>query len=108
VIRASIGRHGDEVELQREDDELVAVVLRELELVLGPVGRLVDSRVTRWGGGLPQYAVGHLDRVRRLRSALPAGIAVAGAAYDGIGVPAVIRSGQQAAADVLPHNGGHD
>jgi oxygen-dependent protoporphyrinogen oxidase len=107
-VRASVGRHGDEVELQREDDELVRVVRDELELVLGPVGRLVDSRVSRWGGGLPQYAVGHLDRVRRIKAALPAGLAVAGAAYDGVGVPAVIRSGQEAAAVVLPHNGGHD
>jgi oxygen-dependent protoporphyrinogen oxidase len=108
VVRASVGRHGDEVELQREDSELVRVVLTELERVIGPVAPLVDSRVTRWGGGLPQYAVGHLERVRRIRSGLPAGLAVAGAAYDGVGVPAVIRSGQEAAAGVLLHNGVHD
>jgi oxygen-dependent protoporphyrinogen oxidase len=108
VVRASIGRYGEEIDLQRDDDELTALVHRELELVVGPLGRLVDSRVTRWGGGLPQYAVGHLDRVRRIRAALPAGLAVAGAAYDGVGVPAVIRSGTAAAAVVLPHNGRHD
>ena len=108
VVRASVGRYGDEVELQRDDGELAALVLRELELVVGPVGPVIDSRVTRWGGGLPQYAVGHLDRVRRITSALPAGLAVAGAAYGGIGVPAVIRSGAEAAAAVLPHNGPHD
>lgn len=106
VVRASIGRYGDEVELQRDDAELVAVVRSELERVVGPVGRAVDSRVTRWGGALPQYAVGHLDRVRRIRAALPAGLAVAGAAYGGVGVPAVIRSGQEAAARV--QNGCHD
>jgi oxygen-dependent protoporphyrinogen oxidase len=108
VVRASVGRYGDEVELQREDAELVRVVQSELAQVLGPVGRLIDSRVSRWGGGLPQYAVGHLDRVRRIKAALPSRLAVAGAAYDGVGVPAVIRSGQEAAAAVLPHNGGHD
>ena len=108
VVRASVGRYGDEVELQREDGELVRIVHEELETVLGPVPRLVDSRVTRWGGGLPQSAVGHLDRVRRIRAALPPGLAVAGAAYDGVGVPAVIRSGTEAAAVVLPHNGSHD
>lgn len=108
VVRASVGRYGDEVELQREDSELVRIVLRELEDVVGPVGRLLDSRVSRWGGGLPQYAVGHLDRVRRIKAGLPPGLAVAGAAYDGVGVPAVIRSGQEAAAVVLPHNGSHD
>jgi oxygen-dependent protoporphyrinogen oxidase len=106
VVRASVGRYGEEIDLQRDDAELVALVREELERVVGPVGATIDSRVTRWGGGLPQYAVGHLDRVRRLRAALPPGLAVAGAAYDGVGVPAVIRSGQDAAAALL-HNGSH-
>jgi oxygen-dependent protoporphyrinogen oxidase len=101
VIRASVGRYGEERDLQRADDDLVELVLAELELAVGPIPRLVDSRVTRWGGGLPQYGVGHLDLVRRLRAALPAGLAVAGAAYDGVGVPAVARSGTEAARAVL-------
>lgn len=101
VIRASVGRFGEERDLQRDDGELVQTVLGELEAALGPLPRLVDSRVTRWGGALPQYAVGHLDLVRRLRDSLPPGVAVAGAAYDGVGVPAVIASGQQAARAVL-------
>ncbi len=77
------------------------MVLRELQEAVGPVPRLVDSRVVRWGGGLPQYAVGHLDLVRRLRAAVARhpGLAVAGAAYDGVGVPAVARSGREAARD---------
>ena len=106
VIRASIGRYGEEVDLQRDDGELVDLVRAELQRVLGPVPPTIDSRVTRWGGGLPQYAVGHLDRVRRIKASLPPGLAVAGAAYDGVGVPAVIRSGQDAAATLL-HNGAH-
>ena len=75
--------------------------------------RLLDSRVTRWGGGLPQYAVGHPARVRRIRAALAGlpGLAVAGAAYDGVGVPACARSGReagQAALAGVAHNGAHD
>jgi oxygen-dependent protoporphyrinogen oxidase len=101
VVRASVGRYGEEAELQRDDDELVAAVLTELRLAVGELPPLLDSRVTRWGGGLPQYAVGHLDLVARLRAALPDGLAVAGAAYDGVGVPAVARSGQQAAARTM-------
>jgi oxygen-dependent protoporphyrinogen oxidase len=97
VVRASVGRVGEEIDLQRDDDELVAVVRDELDAAVGPLPALIDSRVTRWGGGLPQYAVGHLDLVARLRAVLPPGLAVAGAAYDGVGVPAVARSGQQAA-----------
>jgi protoporphyrinogen/coproporphyrinogen III oxidase len=56
--------------------------------------------VQRWGGGLPQYAVGHVARVARIRDALLAvpGVAVCGAAYDGVGIPAVIGSARRAAA----------
>jgi protoporphyrinogen/coproporphyrinogen III oxidase len=108
VVRASVGRYGDTADLQRDDDELVGIVRRELEEAVGPVGATVDSRVVRWGGGLPQYAVGHLDRVRRARAALPAGIALAGAAHDGVGVPACARSGRAAARAVLGGQWAHD
>src|SRR5690606_25470903 len=64
-----------------------------------------ETRVTRWGGGLPQYNVGHADRVARVRSAIAGqpGLAVAGAAYDGLGVPACIASARAAATRVLDH-----
>ena len=110
VVRASVGRAGDSAALQRGDDELVSVVRAELEAAVGPVGRLVDSRVVRWGGGLPQYAVGHLDLVRRVHAAVARhpGLAVAGAAYGGVGVPAVARSGREAAERVLAAQWTHD
>lgn len=100
IVRASVGRFGDEADLRRDDEDLVQAVLIELASAVGPLPRLIDSRVTRWGGALPQYTVGHLDLVRRLRRALPHGVVVAGAAYDGVGVPAVIHSGQVAARAV--------
>jgi oxygen-dependent protoporphyrinogen oxidase len=102
VVRASIGRFGDVSDLQRDDADLVADVLAELRLVAGVTTGPVATRVTRWGGGLPQYTVGHLDRVRRIRAAVAAspGLAVCGAAYDGIGVPACIASARRAADDV--------
>ena len=103
VVRCSIGRHGDVAELQRDDDELVELAADELRSTLGLTGAPLASRVSRWGGGLPQYAVGHLDRVRRVRETveLVPGLAVCGAAYDGVGVPACIRSGQRAAAHLM-------
>jgi oxygen-dependent protoporphyrinogen oxidase len=101
VVRASVGRYGEERDLQRSDPELVEVVLAELADVVGPLPRVVDSRVTRWGGALPQYAPGHLDLVGRLRAALPDGLVVAGAAYDGVGIPLVTKSGQEAARSLL-------
>ncbi|HEV2088778.1 MAG TPA: FAD-dependent oxidoreductase, partial [Cryptosporangiaceae bacterium] len=106
VLRASVGRHGDERVPQVSDAELVAAVRGELAALLAVPGGLpapVATSVTRWGGALPQYAVGHLDRVARARSALSPHptLVLAGAAYDGVGVPACIRSGQTAAEEVL-------
>jgi oxygen-dependent protoporphyrinogen oxidase len=96
-VRASVGRAGEERELQRDDRELVGVVAAEVAAVSGARGPVLDSRVTRWGGALPQYAPGHLDRVAELRRLLPPGLVVCGAAYDGVGIPACIASGQRAA-----------
>ena len=110
VIRASVGRYGEAHDLQRDDADLVAAVAAELSVAVGPLPAVAASRVTRWGGGLPQYAVGHLDRVRRTREAVARhpGLAVAGAAYDGVGVPACARSGREAARCALAQNGAHD
>jgi protoporphyrinogen/coproporphyrinogen III oxidase len=102
VVRASIGRFGDATELQRDDSELIELAVAELTGFAGFRGRPVAGQVSRWGGGLPQYAVGHVERVVRIRAAVAAvpGLAVCGAAYDGVGIPACIRSGLAAAAQV--------
>jgi oxygen-dependent protoporphyrinogen oxidase len=102
VVRASLGRYGDEHVLQRDDVALVTLAHLELGRILGkPLPAPLEARVQRWGGALPQYPPGHLDRVAALRAGLPATIAVAGAAYDGVGIPACIRSGMVAADSVL-------
>jgi oxygen-dependent protoporphyrinogen oxidase len=103
IVRASIGRHGDTSALQADDDELVSRTRVEIAKITGVDVLPVEHRVTRWGGALPQYAVGHLDRVRRIRADIEQvpGLEVCGAAYEGVGVPACIRTGQQAAAGVL-------
>jgi oxygen-dependent protoporphyrinogen oxidase len=103
VMRCSLGRHREEHQLQRTDAELVELALGDLADAIGLSVRPVDWHVQRWGGGLPQYAVGHVDRVAAVRAdvaRLP-GVAVCGAAYDGIGIPACIASGHRAADQVL-------
>jgi oxygen-dependent protoporphyrinogen oxidase len=103
-LRTSLGRHGEEATLQRSDEELVAASLADLAEAAGLTGAPVDTHVQRWGGALPQYAVGHLDRVARIRDAVAAvpGLALCGAAYDGVGIPAVIASARKAAAALPP------
>ncbi len=104
LLRTSVGRLGEERSLQASDEELVTWSLADLAAATG-LGKTVvpvDTFVQRWGGGLPQYALGHLDRVRRIRAAVAEvpGLALCGAAYDGVGVPAVIGSAHRAAAEV--------
>jgi len=103
ILRTSIGRHREEAALQVDDDELVRRSLLDLAAATGLAATPVDAHVQRWGGGLPQYAVGHLDRVARIRAdvATVPGLAVCGAAYDGVGIPAVIASARRAADQIL-------
>jgi oxygen-dependent protoporphyrinogen oxidase len=101
LVRASVGRYRDERLLQQPDATLAGQVRAELARLLGTaLPEPVASQVQRWGGSLPQYTPGHLDRVAAARAALPATLALAGAGYDGVGIPACVRSGQ-AAADAV-------
>ena len=102
VVRCSVGRSGDVAVLQRDDEDLAALAAAELAAAVGITAGSVAQRVTRWGGGLPQYNVGHLGRVAAIRRAVgeQPGLAVAGAAYDGIGIPACVATAKSAAAQV--------
>lgn len=105
-LRASLGRAGEEAVLQRDDADLVTLAVAEVGEALGaPLSPVVDHHVQRWGGALPQYAVGHVERVANVRGdvARLAGVEVAGATYDGVGVPSVIASATTAARAVVAH-----
>ncbi|MFE4667144.1 protoporphyrinogen oxidase [Streptomyces sp. NPDC056716] len=94
VLRTSVGRYGETEILDRPDADLVAVSRDDLREALGLAAAPVETRVTRWADGLPQYPVGHHARVARIREhvgKLP-GLVVCGAVYDGVGVPACIAS----------------
>jgi protoporphyrinogen/coproporphyrinogen III oxidase len=105
IVRCSVGRLGEEAVLQRDDAELAALAAADLTAATGLRGVPADVRVTRWGGGLPQYSVGHLDRIARIRagvSDLP-GLAICGAAFDGVGIPACIASARLAVGQVVDY-----
>ncbi|WDZ87644.1 protoporphyrinogen oxidase [Micromonospora cathayae] len=105
LVRASVGRYGEERQLQLPDAELVDTVHRELSEVLGAkLPTPLAGHVQRWGGALPQYTPGHLDRVAAARSALRSAyptLALAGAGYDGVGIPVCVRSGGTAAEEII-------
>ncbi|MFD4879798.1 protoporphyrinogen oxidase [Streptomyces sp. NPDC058420] len=94
VLRTSVGRYGETAILERDDTGLVDVSRHDLREATGLDATPLETRVTRWTDGLPQYPVGHHARVARVRehvAKLP-GLAVCGAAYDGVGIPATIAS----------------
>ncbi|MFF1469078.1 protoporphyrinogen oxidase [Streptomyces mirabilis] len=102
VLRTSVGRYGETEVLGRDDADLVDVSRHDLREATGLAAEPVATRVTRWDDGLPQYPVGHHTRVARVRehvAELP-GLAVCGAAYDGVGIPACVASAY-AAVDQL-------
>jgi oxygen-dependent protoporphyrinogen oxidase len=103
AVRASVGRVGEERLLQLDDDALLARTWAEASTLPGwPGAELLAGQVTRWGGGLPQYLVGHRDLVARLHAALAqrSGLSVCGAALDGVGIAACLASATAAAAKV--------
>jgi protoporphyrinogen/coproporphyrinogen III oxidase len=73
------------------------------ELIGGDLPPPGAAWVQRWGGGLPQYRPGHPGRVAQVRAGLAPGLALAGAAYDGVGIPACVASGEAAADDIVKH-----
>lgn len=107
-VRASVGRAGEVAALQRPDEDLVDIAVAEMGEAVGfALPRTVDSHVQRWGGGLPQYAVGHLQRMARVEAAVAGvpGLEVCGAAYGGVGIPAVIASARAAVDRLLSSKG---
>ena len=104
VLRVSLGRDGLPV-LHLSDEQLLAGALgdvgRHLDLDLQPT----DVRISRFPGAFPQYRPHHAGVIAGVEADLPPGLAVAGASYHGIGIPACVRSGTGAAGRVLQHLG---
>jgi len=103
LMRVFVGGALDPEAMQLADDALVQRALGEVSDLLGARGEPLLARVERWAHAMPQYHVGHVARVNRIEAALARhpGLALAGAAYTGVGIPQVIASGQAAAASCL-------
>lgn len=102
ILRTSVGRYGETAILDHDDAHLVDVSRHDLREAAGLTATPLETRVTRWDDGLPQYPVGHHARVARVREhigKLP-GLAVCGAAYDGVGIPACVASAAAAVDEI--------
>ncbi len=107
IIRCFLGGSRDEEILNVPDARVLQIVAGELREIIGVSAEPLFERVYKWQGAMAQYGVGHLERLERiesLRQRLP-GLALAGNGYRGIGVPDCVRSGMNAAAEVLRYLG---
>jgi oxygen-dependent protoporphyrinogen oxidase len=102
LLRVFAGGALDPDVVGRDDAALEAVARKEVAELLGARGSPQIVQIDRWHAAMPQYHVGHVERVNRImaRAAELPGLALAGAAYTGVGIPQVIASGQAAARRV--------
>ena len=91
VVRAYVGGDGLEHELDRSDDEILSSARDALAGVYRLTAEPEHAALVRWPGSMPQYAVGHLERLGAIEAALPPGLYVAGGAYRGAGIPDRVR-----------------
>lgn len=103
LLRVFLGgaRHPEMVDL--DDRQLRQIVIDELSEIISARGEPCLFEVARWHNAMPQYHVGHAALVRRIQqraAALP-GLALAGNAYQGVGIPDCIHSGEQAAESII-------
>jgi len=102
LLRAHVGRIDDLRWTEMGDEQLIARVIDELNVLLGTFTSPNDALVQRWPNALPQYYVGHETIVSDARAAAaPLGVALCGNAYDGVGIPASIGSGRRAGREAL-------
>ena len=103
LVRGFVGRAGQEAALAGDDSALVRLMVAELNDVLNLDVTPTLTRVYRWDGGMPQYNLGHLDRVAAIEASLARvpGIRLAGNMLRGVGIPDCIVSGQEAATNLL-------
>ncbi|MFW2334475.1 protoporphyrinogen oxidase [Ilumatobacter sp.] len=99
ILRTSLGRDGLPVR-HLDDDEAVRHTIDEMNLHLGLDLQPTNISITRWFDAFPQYRPHHHERIARVESGLPSTIAVAGASYRGIGIPACVADGTRAAMGV--------
>jgi oxygen-dependent protoporphyrinogen oxidase len=106
VVRCFVGGSGAEDILDQPDDAIAEGVARQLSAILPLPTEPAAWRLIRWPRSMPQYEVGHLDRVAAIERALPTGTFLVGPAYRGPGIADCVRGGNEAAEAVRSHLAG--
>ncbi|QSO45678.1 protoporphyrinogen oxidase [Alicyclobacillus mengziensis] len=102
LLRCYVGHDGAEAIVDEDDETLVATIRQHLKDTLGITAEPNFIKIQRWYQAMPQYDVGHLEKVREIEASLEGvpGVAVAGAAYYGSGIPDCVRSASRAVENI--------
>ncbi|MED0664139.1 protoporphyrinogen oxidase [Geobacillus thermodenitrificans] len=106
LLRGYVGRPGDEDIVDQPDDEIVRIVLDDLNKVMKIDGHPEFAVISRWKRAMPQYTVGHRERLAAIKQHMAAelpGVFLAGSSYEGLGLPDCIDQGEKAVRDVLDY-----
>jgi protoporphyrinogen/coproporphyrinogen III oxidase len=103
LLRVFVGRAGQESGIEWSDSALLSIAQEELRLTLGISAPPLLQRIYRWEKAMPQYNLGHPERLARINHRLEQfrGLSLAGNAYQGIGIPDCIHSGEEAVQKTL-------
>ncbi|UOR13190.1 protoporphyrinogen oxidase [Halobacillus amylolyticus] len=106
MLRCYLGKPGDQEVVDLSDEEIIEIALKDLNQTMDITAKPEFSLVTRWYNAMPQYFVGHKERLNEveehMRNELP-GIYLAGGSYNGIGLPDCIDQGETAVQNILQH-----
>jgi oxygen-dependent protoporphyrinogen oxidase len=104
-VRCYVGGVGRETALRQDDEALVRLIQKELHVIAGITAAPRYVEVNRWERAMPQYVIGHLERIGRIEAALSRfpGLALTGAAYRGVGIPDCIKDGKSVAAGLIEY-----
>lgn len=104
LLRCYVGHSEDQESVKLPDDQLIAAVRKDIRDTMGITAEPMFTEITRLDHSMPQYPVGHIDRMNafraRLKKEIP-GVWVTGAAFDGVGLPDCVRQGKEAAEELL-------
>ncbi|BFU95895.1 MAG: Protoporphyrinogen oxidase [Nitrospira sp.] len=108
LVRCYLGGVGREAVLELDDQSLIARVRAELQHICGLAAEPTYVEVNRWTKAMPQYVLGHLERLEQIEAALSrfGGLVLTGSAYRGVGIPDCIRDGSMAADRVVRYLSG--
>jgi oxygen-dependent protoporphyrinogen oxidase len=104
MLRCYVGRSGDEEIVNQSDGDLIKKVQHDLKELMGIDTAPSFYEITRWPSSMPQYPLGHVQRIKEIREELSStmpGVLLTGSGYHGVGIPDCVRQGKEAAADAL-------